>query len=57
MKIKTSFDATALFTTFQWSAIDDDTYDLDEPVGYGSTEQEAIEDLLWQINERNEEAA
>ncbi len=41
---------------FDWSAIDSDTYDgaLDAPpqkVGYGSTEQEAIEDLQSQTSE------
>lgn len=44
-----------------WSAIDDDTYDVDCdgdgffsncPVGRGATEQEAIADLLEQIEER-----
>jgi hypothetical protein len=44
-----------------WSAIDDDTYDVDCdgdgyfsscPVGRGATEQAAIADLLEQIEER-----
>lgn len=30
---------------FDWTAIDDDTYDGSGPVGYGATEQEAIADL------------
>jgi hypothetical protein len=39
-------------TCFDWSAIDDSTYDGEGcPVGYGSTEQEAIDDLLWQLEE------
>jgi hypothetical protein len=44
-----------------WSAIDRDTYDCDcdqdgffstSPVGHGKTEQEAIEDLLREIEDR-----
>lgn len=31
--------------TMDWSAVDDDTYDYDQPVGWGATEQEAIADL------------
>jgi len=43
-----------------WSAVDDDTYDVDcdqdgffstSPIGRGATEQEAIADLLDQIVE------
>lgn len=38
---------------FDWSAIDDDTYDGEGcPIGYGATEDEAIADLLLQIEER-----
>jgi hypothetical protein len=43
---------------FDWTAIDDDTYDgapdscTRSQVGYGATEQEAIDDLLQQIAER-----
>lgn len=42
----------------EWEAIDHDTYDCDcdqdgffsrSPIGYGKTEQEAIDDLLDQI--------
>jgi hypothetical protein len=37
---------------FDWSAIDDDTYDGTDdshcPIGRGATEQEAIDDLLEQ---------
>ena len=37
---------------FDWSAIDDETYDGEGcPIGYGRTEQEAIEDLLDQLTE------
>lgn len=44
-----------------WSAVDDSTYDCDcdqdgyfstHPVGWGRTEQAAIDDLLLQIAER-----
>lgn len=43
-----------------WSAIDADTYDVDcdqdgffstSPVGYGRTEQSAIEDLMAQLED------
>ena len=37
-----------------WQAIDDDTYDYDQPVGYGATEQEAIDDLIWKVEEQND---
>lgn len=46
---------------FDWSAIDDNTYDCDcdqdgffstSPIGYGATEQEAIDDLIAQIEDR-----
>lgn len=35
---------------FDWSAIDDDTYDgPGSKIGYGATEQEAIDDLREQM--------
>lgn len=43
-----------------WSAVDDDTYDVDcdqdgffstSPIGRGTTEQDAIKDLLDQIED------
>lgn len=41
--------------SFDWSAIDSDTYDGDgSPVGRGATEQEAISDLLEQLVETGE---
>jgi hypothetical protein len=54
MKIRTSFDHPPIpVRKFDWSAIDDDTYDGAEdshcPIGHGATEQEAIADLLEQI--------
>lgn len=43
---------------FDWSAIDDDTYDGAPeshcPVGYGATEEEAINDLKRQLQEAYE---
>lgn len=38
---------------FDWIATDDSTYDGDghHPMGYGATEQEAISDLLEQLEE------
>jgi hypothetical protein len=40
---------------FDWSAIDDDTYDGAPdsrcPVGYGKTEEDAIADLMQQIED------
>ena len=42
---------------FDWSAIDDDTYDGAEdshcPIGRGATEQEAIDDLVAMLEETN----
>lgn len=35
---------------FDWCAVDDNTYDGDghSPIGYGPTEQDAIDDLIEQ---------
>jgi hypothetical protein len=62
MKIRTSFDYPPIpYRGMDWSAIDDDTYDADcdedgffstSPIGRGATEQEAIDDLLQQIEDR-----
>jgi hypothetical protein len=54
MKIKTNFDYPPVpDRRFDWSAIDDDTYDgPGSPVGYGETEVAAIDDLLAQLQER-----
>lgn len=53
MKIKTSYDFPPIpIRSMDWSAIDDDTYDLGSPMGHGATEQEAIEDLREQISNR-----
>jgi len=51
MRIITSYDPPPIpMRCCDWSAIDDDTYDYDQPVGYGATEQEAIDDLLDKIS-------
>jgi hypothetical protein len=56
MKIRTSFDYPPIpDRRFDWSAVDDDTYDGAEdshcPIGHGATEQEAIADLLDQLED------
>ena len=56
MKIKTEFVYPPIpIRKFDWSAIDDDTYDgPGSPVGTGATEAEAIADLMEQIDECRE---
>lgn len=54
IRIRTNYDYPPIpIRQFDWSAIDDDTYDgADDshcPIGHGTTEAEAIEDLLEQI--------
>jgi hypothetical protein len=56
MKIVTEFVYPPIpIRQFDWSAIDGDTYDGAEdsrcPIGYGATEQAAIDDLLDQMND------
>jgi hypothetical protein len=50
MNIKTNYAPTPIpLRCCDWSAIDDNTYDGEGcPIGYGATEQEAIDDLLYQ---------
>jgi hypothetical protein len=57
MKIRTEFIFPPIpIRSFDWSAVDDDTYDgHGSPIGYGNTEQAAIDDLLDQIEEREPE--
>lgn len=61
IKIHTSFDYPPIpVRSFDWSAVTDD-YDCDYddergffsncPIGHGATEQEAIEDLLEQMED------
>jgi hypothetical protein len=54
VKIKTEYVYPPIpLRQFDWSAIDDDTYDGPGcPIGAGATEAEAIADLLEQIEER-----
>jgi hypothetical protein len=55
MNIKTSQWALCPIPCFEWSAWDDETYDGEGcPVGSGKTEQDAIDDLMWKIEEENE---
>jgi hypothetical protein len=58
MKIRTEYVHPPIpFRHFDWSAVDDDTYEPGCPIGYGHTEQEAIDDLMEQIAENNETSA
>lgn len=43
-----------LVRSMDWSAIDDETYDYDGPIGWGATEQEAINDLMEKIEENGQ---
>jgi len=67
MKVKTTYWPKPIPSRrFDWSAIDDETYDASyegeyesghhwesSPQGFGATEQEAITHLLEQINEKS----
>ena len=52
--IKTNYDPKPIpDRRFDWSAVDDSTYDgPGSSIGYGATEQEAIDDLTDQEMER-----
>ena len=53
MKIKTEFVYPPIpIRNCDWSAIDDDTYDEGAPIGRGRTEQEAVADLMEQLEEK-----
>ena len=62
IRVRTEFEYPPIpVRDMDWSAIDEDTYDVDcdqdgffstSPVGRGATEQEAITDLLEQIEDR-----
>jgi len=62
IKVRTTFEYPPIpVRDMDWSAIDDDTYDVDcdgdgffsnSPVGRGATEEAAIQDLLEQIEAR-----
>ena len=53
MRIKTNYWAKPIpIRSFDWCAYDDDTYDgPGSPLGSGATEQEAIDDLLQQMED------
>ncbi len=56
MNIKTEFVRPPIpIKCFDWEAWDADTFDADvdycSPIGYGATEQEAIDDLKQKLNE------
>lgn len=53
MKVVTRYDPKPIpIRSFDWSAVDDDTYDGPPcPVGYGRTEAEAVADLLDQLED------
>lgn len=53
MKIKTSYDPKPIpDRRYDWHAVDDDTYEAGNPIGFGATEAEAIADLRNEIAER-----
>ena len=50
MKIRTEYVFPPIpVRSFDWSAVDDDTYEPGCPIGWGPTEAFAIEDLMDQI--------
>lgn len=56
MKIVTDYAPPPIpMRQFDWRAIDDDTHDLGRPIGWGATEQEAIDDLMAQLEELDAE--
>jgi len=60
MRIKTHYDPPPIPPRdYDWCAYDDDTYDgtPGQPIGWGATEQAAIDDLLEQIADQEGEAA
>jgi hypothetical protein len=62
VKIRTHFDYPPIpVRQFDWSAIDDDSYDGAEdsscPIGHGATEEDAIEDLMDQLTDGEYSAA
>ena len=59
MRIRTEFVYPPIpIRQFDWSAVDDDTYDgPGSAIGTGPTERAAIEDLMEQLLERTEREA
>lgn len=57
MKIKTIYDPPPIpFRNFDWCAYDDETYSGEEgePIGFGETEEDAIDDLLLELLYRDD---
>lgn len=53
MKIVVKYEHPPVpYRSDDFSAIDSDTYESGQPVGRGATEQEAVEDLKTQMEER-----
>jgi hypothetical protein len=52
MKIITRYDPPPIpYRGADWTAVTA-SYDLDDPIGYGASEQEAIEDLQEKMEDR-----
>ena len=52
MKIVTHYDPKPIpDRRFDWTAYDGDTFGPGRPVGYGTTERDAIDDLVAQIED------
>lgn len=52
MKIRTEFVYPPIpIRQFDWSAVDDDTYEPGCPIGTGATELEAVKDLMQQLED------
>lgn len=52
MKIRTEYVYPPIpIRDHDWSAVDDDTYEPGCPIGWGRTEEEAIADLMAQIED------
>ena len=50
MNIKTNYYMKPIpIRSYDWEAVDDDTYDVDGPIGFGATEAGAIADLKEQL--------
>ena len=57
MKIETGPDLTGFGGRDDaWTAVDSDTYDYDQPVGRGATEDGAVADLLDKLEARRAKA-
>ena len=53
MKIVTEYEAKPIPSRlWDWSAVDEDTYEPGCPVGYGRTKAEAVADLIDKLEER-----